>query len=343
MKCIICTLHTANNIGAFLQAFSMMTVIRHLGDNQVCFATYPGNAPAARTNLIGKVMRYVKAGDIRKLIYKTRTNSMYRSIQTTLPTMNVKDGHFDYAVIGSDEVWNINSDNFVHYPAYLGHDLNAPKIIAYAPCGNGVTAADFQRIMPEEKFQAFTALSARDEDTQKCVEEVSGKKVTRVVDPTMLIDDFGVEIPSCPERDAFMLVYSYGIDKCYIKDIRTFAQKNKLRLISVGTYNSWCDKNIIATPWEFLGYLKAAKYVVASTFHGTILSIKFNKQFVCYAGNSSKVKDLLAFYHLEDRNVISVDKISEKLSNNIDYTDVNSIIETSRKTSMNYLKEAMGL
>lgn len=343
-RCVIFTLHGANNIGAFLQAYSLMTVIKRLGVDEVVFATYPSQSSTERSNLFEKVMRYVKAGDIRKLLYKTRTASMYRAVQATLPTINMNTPpSVDYAVIGSDEVWNIKSDNFVHYPSYLGHEINASKIIAYAPCGNGVTADDFKRIMPNEHLEAFTALSARDNDTQRCAAAVSGKEVVRVVDPTMLIDDFGVDFPSCPIKGDFMLVYSYGIDKRYIHEIKSYAQKHNLLLVSVGTYNSWCDKNVIATPWEFLGYLKAAKYVVASTFHGTILSIKLNKQFVCYAGNSSKVNDVLDLYKLTERNVRNVNELASKLKTVIDYEPIKDIIKESRQKSLNYLKQAMGL
>lgn len=343
-RCIICTLHNANNIGAFLQAYSLMTVIKQLGVETVEFATFPSKASSERHNLLGKIIRYIKAGDIKKLLYKTRTTSMYRNIHASLPTVDMStQPKADYVIIGSDEVWNIKSLNFVHYSAYLGHNLNADRIVAYAPCGNGVTAADFWEIMPEERLQAFTALSARDEDTLKCAKEVSEKEVVRVVDPTMLIGDFGVEFPPCPEKNKFILVYSYGIAKEYIGELKKFAKENRLSLISVGTYNSWCDKNVIASPWEFLGYLKAAKYVVASTFHGTILSVKFNKQFVCYAGNSNKVNDVLSFYNLKDRNITQRNELQAKFDTPIVYNKVNLKIESSRQYSLNYLKQAMGV
>ena len=240
-------------------------------------------------------------------------------------------------------MWNIKSDNFVHSPSFLGHDINADKIVAYAACGNGVTTGDFARLLPCEDFSAFTSLSARDYDTVKCVEQVSKRTVMRVVDPTMLIDDFDIDIPQCPISNDFILVYSYGIDKKHIKGIKTFAKKNKLPLISVGTYNSWCDKNVVANPWEFLGYLRAAKYVIVSTFHGTVLSVKFNKQFVCFAGNSSKVRDILSFYDLMDRNVQGLENVDTLFKSTIDYTTANEIIKQSRNLSMNYLREALGL
>ena len=344
MKTIaIFTIFEANNIGAYLQAYSLMTVVKRMGIEHV-YVGKNGQIVAKGPSIFAKAIRYLKAGDIKKLMFKLRSSSVYRDIQSTLPMLDISNNpNLDCAIVGSDEVWNIKSRNFTHHPYYFGYGLNADRIVAYAPCGNGITADDFRKMMPDEKFQNFSALSARDADTQQCIESVSGKSVTRVVDPTMLIDDFGVEFPVCPLNEDFILVYSYGIDDKYVKDIKKFAVRKAMPLISVGTYNSWCDKNIVVSPWEFLGYLKAAKHVIVSTFHGTILSIKLNKQFVCYAGNSSKVKDVLNFYHLQDRNASQSDELTEKFNNLIDYSPVNQIIKSSREASLDYLKHAMGI
>ena len=52
-----------------------------------------------------------------------------------------------------------------------------------------------------------------------------------------------------------------------------------MKLISVDYSNSWCDKNIIdIDPFEWLGYFKNAKYVLTSTFHGTIFSLKYKSR-----------------------------------------------------------------
>lgn len=343
MQITIFTIFEANNIGAYLQTYCLMTVVKRMGVEKVYIGRNAQIATQGSSRL-AKVMKYLMAGDIKKLMFKLRSAAVYREIQSTFQMIDVATNHkLDCAIIGSDEVWNIKSKNFTHYPSFFGHGLNADRIIAYAPCGNGVTAEDFQKMMPDEKFQNFSALSARDTNTQQCVKTVSGKEVVRVVDPTMLIDDFGMELPTCPINKDFILVYSYEIEDIYIRKIKQFSKRKAMPLISVGTYNSWCEKNVVASPWEFLGYLKAAKYVIVSTFHGTILSIKLNKQFVCYAGNSSKVKDVLDFYHLQDRNVHQSDELTEMFDWDIDYDPVNQIIESSRKASLAYLKHAMGI
>lgn len=343
MLVAIFTIHEANNIGAYLQAHSLLTVVKQIGVESV-YIGKKVQTDVHNSSIIAKVMKYLRAGDVKKLIFKSRSAAVYQEIQSAFPIINMAaNSKLDCAIIGSDEVWNIRSKNFTHYPAYFGHGINADKIIAYAPCGNGVTADDFHNIMPDEKFQNFSALSARDADTQQCVKTVSGKEVVKVVDPTMLIDDFGIEFPACPINEDFILVYSYGIDDRCIPQIRQFAKQKAMPLISVGTYNSWCKRNVVANPWEFLGYLRAAKYVIVSTFHGTILSIKLNKQFACYAGNSSKVKDILDFYHLQDRNVHQSDELTGLFDQPIDYNPVNQIIESSREASLAYLKNAMGI
>jgi hypothetical protein len=341
-QAVILTLFQANNIGAYLQAYSLMTALQQLGFD-VNFGYWPSDT-RSRNSMIGKIIGYIKAGDIRKFIWKAKNVSMYRQIQSTLPTINLQNHPtFDTAIVGSDEVWNISTGHFAHYPSYFGHDINAKLIIAYAPCGNGITAAEFQEISPNEKFSKFDALSARDIDTVKMAREISGRDVVRVVDPTMLIDSLHTKIIPCTEAEPFMLVYSYGLTKPMIKRVKQFAKEKNLKLISVGTYNSWCHKNIIANPWEFLGYLKDAAFVVTSTFHGTILSIKFNKQFICFAERTYKVLDALDFYNLKDRNVSNPDNLFKIANKQINYDQVNKTIELSRQKSLEYLTNALNL
>lgn len=339
-KSVILTLFQANNIGAYLQAHSMMKILQQLGYD-VKFGYIPDKTKT-RSNILHKIFGYLKTGDIRKLLWKAKNVSMYREIQSAFPTIDLSNNPlFDAAVIGSDEVWSISNPNIVHHPYYFGYGVNATKKVAYAPCGNGVKTSDFYKLAPEEKFNEFTALSARDNDTIKTVETISERKVARVVDPTMLIDSMDEKIIPCKEETPFILVYSYGINKQMIKAIQRLAKESKMKLISVGTYNSWCDQNVIANPWEFLGYLKMAKYVITSTFHGTILSIKFNKQFICLASNTYKVIDALDFYNLKHRNASSNEELYSLFNQVIDYKPVNDIISLSRQNSMNYLINAL--
>ena len=103
-----------------------------------------------------------------------------------------------------------------------------------------------------------------------------------------------------------------------------------------------CDKHFFyATPDLFLALIANASYVVVSSFHGTVFSINFNKDFLSITPDrfNSRVNDLLDLAGLEYRKVSTVDDVTEKLINNsIDYVLVNNRLEMKREESKSFLK-----
>lgn len=81
-------------------------------------------------------------------------------------------------------------------------------------------------------------------------------------------------------------------------------------MISIGHYFSWCDEVVIPTPFEVLAYFKGASYIITDTFHGSVFSIKFNKEFCTIVRdmNSNKLVSLLKQFGLENRIVTDMNK-----------------------------------
>jgi hypothetical protein len=339
-KALILTLYRANNVGAYLQAWGLMQFLQEQGC-EVNFVDF--RSQKEYLNRWKKIYRYLNIRDFMKLKFKVLNAKKYAEVQKLLPEIAMDNQtSFDYAMIGSDEVWNITSRHFVHHKAFFGHGLKAKKIIAYAPSGNGIKSETFRLILPEEHLECIHYLSARDKQTKVCAEEISGRKVELVMDPTLLVSQFDYKglRPFC-SHEKFILVYSYGIDSESIKAVKAFSRRLKLPLISVGNYNSWCSRNVVATPWEFLSYLQQATFVVTSTFHGTILSMKYNKAFISFAKDSQKVLDALEHYDLSERNASLNNDLDRLFDTPIDYDHVNAIIEADRKHSTEYLLNAM--
>lgn len=290
----IITLLGANNIGAFLQAFSLCKTLESL-NKTATFLTAPGKSE--RVGKINKIIRYVKNGNYRMLFFKIRTGKKYNSARTYF---NVEcfdeNNEYEYVIVGSDEMWNVTSRAFQQYPYYFGKGVKAKKLISYAPSAGNTLPEDIKSA--EMDFSDFETISVRDEKTKFLVKEIDGRDPIKVLDPTFLIENYDSFIPEINVFSEYILVYSYGMSDDEIKMAKEFARKVKLPLYSVGTYNSWCKKNIIVSPFEFLAYLKKAKYVITSTFHGSALSINFNKEFVTCLSHSEKTKSLLMEFHL---------------------------------------------
>lgn len=82
------------------------------------------------------------------------------------------------------------------------------------------------------------------------------------------------------------------------------------------------------------------------TFHGTVFSIKYNKQFGTLIrkgngekyGNYEKLNDLLSTFNLNNREIKTISDLDFILNSKIDYKSVNEIIAVNRKNTLEYLK-----
>jgi hypothetical protein len=161
-----------------------------------------------------------------------------------------------------------------------------------------------------------------------------------------MVYDFSDDIPEIKIPYDYLLLYSYaGRTNSWqeIRVIKAFAKSAGLKVISVGTYHNWCDKNIIADPFELLSYFKIAKYVITDTFHGTIFSIINHKRFctIMRSSNSEKLSSLLKKFNLQDREIIDINDLDKIISCEIDYTLVSEIIFSERRRSLQYLENCI--
>lgn len=343
MKVSIATLHGANNVGAFLQAYSLQTVIESVvGEGSCSFVRFPSGG-AGKSSKLSKVMFYLKQGRLGTVLFKYKSAKKYAEAMPLLhmdPERFSPDKEYDTLVVGSDEVWNLGSTKFKHHPQFFAKDINAKKILSYAPSAGNCTVERMRELGAD--FSGFHHLSVRDENAYAAVREIDGRVPERVCDPTILIDSFDHLIKSVSLKN-YILVYSYGINRDDIAMIKKYARKQKKKLISVGTYNSWCDKNVVVGPVEFLSWLNGADEVITSTFHGTVLSMRLHKQMAVYTSTSQKVKNILKQMGLEERIVTSENQLSAVMDKTIDYVAVEEKIQEVREGSMQYLKTALGL
>ena len=69
------------------------------------------------------------------------------------------------------------------------------------------------------------------------------------------------------------------------------ARAEDLKIVTFGNYNTWCDLNLPYDPLLFLSIYDKADYIITNTFHGTVFSILYHKNFV--ARNKSRLSKLV--------------------------------------------------
>ena len=129
------------------------------------------------------------------------------------------------------------------------------------------------------------------------------------------------------------------------KLFKDFAKKHGLKLVSVGFSYHWCDYSILCSPLEFCAVMEKAKYVITTTFHGSIFSVLNHKQFLSIP-LSGKTNDILKRLGLSDI-AVSFDELSESVmeeklfKTNIDYNAVDEKINIMKMASARLLEERL--
>ena len=127
-----------------------------------------------------------------------------------------------------------------------------------------------------------------------------------------------------------------------IKSIRRFAKEMGFRIFSVGFYHKWTDKNIQTSPLDLIKWFYNAEFVFTDTFHGTVLSLITNTQFLSkISNNQNKLAFLLEQLKLSYRNVSDFSEIDSKVKTPIDYNSVNRLLDDLRNNSKTLLENAI--
>ena len=98
---------------------------------------------------------------------------------------------------------------------------------------------------------------------------------------------------------------------------------------------------------KWITNIASAKYVFTDSFHGTVLSLLYHRQFVVYAGDKSKlsrITSILKMVGLENRLFTSEDSIEEiqrVLTTPIDYSKIDRILNMQRANSIDCLRKAV--
>lgn len=333
MKIGILTLHNALNFGAYLQAYALQQVLLLWGHE-----VYIADQCARR---LFEQLLQVKCKYPKRMVYNIRFFKEFSRVRGKLRIAPDPLDSCDAVVVGSDELWNLENSGFIHREEYFGRGIDCAKIISYAVSGNRMDADKLKRIMGEAaSFERFSDISVRDENTCKMVYKIEGKRPTLVLDPTMLYTGWERDLVPC-RKSNYILVYNFTTEEQEKRAILRFARERKKKIISVGSYNTWCDENLVATPFEFLGFMQGADYVVTSSFHGVAFSIMLHKNFVIYPQKKGKVLDIMQRFMLKERDATDAERLEDLFDAEIEWESVHRIWKGEAKKSIEWLKNAV--
>ena len=127
--------------------------------------------------------------------------------------------------------------------------------------------------------------------------------------------------------------------------VKEIAEKENLKVVELRYNKRLFSKGHIqilsAGIEDFLSLIYNARYVITNSFHGTIFSILFEKNFytVKINGVNSRIENILNITELNNRCIENVSEIN--LKEKIDFKNAKDKIEKEREHSQEFLRNVL--
>lgn len=361
MRIGIITLSASDNCGSLLQTYALKIALRNYGDVDVInFSSKESHAMYDVPRYKGlKRIKYRKR--IRDLSKASLDYSFFRQdyIGISGKEYFIEDlkeiSHiYDVVVVGSDQVWNVQMRDFSE-AFFLG--WTDVKKVAYAPSLGGrhlKLGSNFEQI--RKWVNDFSFLSVREELGKQCLEEVTDKDVTKVLDPTLVIDEneWNRIVGEPLIEEDYIFYYSWA----YCEDSTSKIVSDTAKRLGLPVYvidpRKWFyrDPNKLgftlfesSGPYAFLNLMKYAKMCYVESFHGMVFAYIFRKNYWLLdtheniAELDSRLKEFVSFLGADDRVLTKYNVCEVNQEKPVEYGE-NETLEELKAKSWEYLDKA---
>lgn len=346
------------NYGGILQNWALQQVLQRLGHDPITIDAYQ------RFTLPHYLYSYVRAWWMRTRgkpgwFYPKRYHGSLRRKETGrfveehisktrvmwhYERKAVKRYGMEAIIVGSDQVWRPRYNRSHLDDKFLKFAEGLPlRRIAYA-ASFGVdqwTYTPEQVAVCAPLLQQFDAVSVREQTAIALCRDHLGVVAQQVLDPTLLLDaeDYQQIIDTEWTADEpYLAVYCLDItsEKKAFFD-RLARQKGlKVRFFTAGVQAE-------LTIGQWLAMFSHASMLVTDSFHGTVFSILFGKEFYALGNplrGNTRLTGLLDMLGLQHR-LLSDKEPDESNAGNIDWAMVYSRLHDERQKSIAFLSEAL--
>lgn len=379
-KCGVITLYHKNyNYGGILQAYAMVKVMERQG--------YDAEVIDYCQNYKNLVIHKMKKLQMSEIISILKRKAGLKMVHFTTPRIragmrnrvvnfekfmekiphsasydesSIKDCKDKYNIIvaGSDQIWNPGSWNDIYFLKFAGEKT---KKISYAASMGVELLTDRESEYLRYAVEDLDAVSVREYEAKKIIEQKCGRRCEVSLDPTLLLsgDEWrtvGSGLHETYGRYAF--VYLIGVDKRQRKAIREYCDKEGIKILSIphaqGHYKKEDEdfahiKIYEAGPQEWLSLIDNAHIVFTDSFHGLCFSLLFHKRFVVLdrtdtsgkkTVNNNRQKGLLKKTGLSERKTdANVENFRQVFRREIDWRYIDEQLKVQREHSLQYLCE----
>lgn len=291
-RILIVSLWGNYNYGNKLQSYALNRVLEKLG-----YSTVIAMHDIPKRSFKSKIKSLFIKGQMKediKSLNKDRENKFKEFSNNYIEecieinnfnTQGIDPKKYLAAVVGSDQVWrnwyNTNSELSYYFLRFMPKN----KRISYAASFGFGKIPLSKTLQYRIDIRGIKYCSCREESGAKLVSSITKKECPVVVDPTLCLNNkewSSIERkPDYVKDEKYALLYFIaGLSYEYKEYIENYAKINNYKIINVyDEKNEYFGKT---GPSEFIWLIHNAQAIFTDSFHSTVFSIIFKKQFLVF-------------------------------------------------------------
>lgn len=377
---VTCYFH--HNYGSMLQAYATEMIMQQMG---LPYQTIACKAPI--TYMEGNKLLYIAKklliGDWKMRLGKMKIEREKRRNPTFAKNWEVRNQAFDdfantyfhvspycqnraelskmaenYSafLVGSDQLWRTDSVEHGYYTLEWVPDHI--RKIAYST-SIGVKEVPWFQVEKNKRFMnRFDSIALREQSACDLVYKLTGRKVQVVLDPTLLFT--GEEWMNIQQKEPltngkYIFCYLLGDNPQQREFIKQVKAKTGYKIVAlqhlddyIPSDEGFADEAPYVGPREFLNYIRNAEYVFTDSFHCSVFSILYKKNFFTFSrfaegakqSTNTRIDNLLHIVGLENRRMTADKTVDSIVNFTGGFEGVNDRLNALRKSSMDYLYKA---
>ncbi len=317
----------------------------------------------AKDTLIRRLSRseYTQKAAVRNQQFRKFSQKYFR-LSKVYPSKSVLgaecEQNYSAVLVGSDQLWlpgNIAADYYT-----LNFVPESVNTIAYATSFGQSSLPKDSAKLAKVFLQKIRHIAVREESGQKLVEELTQRKVPVVCDPTLLFTGeewLSVQEQQPLEKGEYIFCYFLGTNPLHREFVRKLKAQTGYKVIILPHIDEYVkadeecsDKQLYdVDPSAFLNLIRHAKYVCTDSFHCSVFSILYKKEFFTFRRFSDKNKQstnsrLDTLFHITGitgRLISGDEDISEVTARKTDFAMAHQKLAEIRQKSYDYLETAL--
>lgn len=242
-------------------------------------------------------------------------------------------------IAGGDQLWN-DYHPCGHDDAYKLVFTDSRKKIAYGTSMGRDSFSDDELKKIAGLVNGFNRIMLREQSTVPMLQKHTSVPVSHVIDPVGLLDmkEFEAIAVKPKINEPYAVMYLADSGDILNQAIQLLSKKMGLKIVHICGFKKkcYCDYFVKdAGPDEILGYILHADFVLSASFHATMFSLLFQKQFATLLPGektNARINDLLHYVGLEDRIIHSTEEL-DRIRKPVDYSYAEKRIQNFSKES----------